>query len=164
MTVQDLLRHLPELSKADLEKIRQRIQLLTGGDGSKARTDLSDDWLLTGVSNELRRRGLLAGKVWSGMLPKSWEEKAAPVREYLLEGFNTRLNRTQRVAIAQLAAEKLIAHLEPWADRITPKLVLSTIDRVPAALEDSFPGYWAARSMHFCLLYKGSTTACHPRN
>lgn len=151
MTVQELLRRLPELSKADLEKVRHRVQVLAGSAGASPALK-EDDWLLQGMGNELRRRGLIAGKIWAGLLPKNWDEKSSSVREFLLKGVGSkRLNHTEKLALAQMATSRLIAHFEPWADRITPNLIINNIQRVPQALEESFPGYWASRMLGVCL-------------
>lgn len=152
MTVQELIQQLPKLSKAELEQVRHRIQLLgPRAFPAAAVREACDDWLLAGFANELRRRGILIGKVHKNLLPKAWETSSAAVREHLTRGFSGKLQRAELVVLAQLAAEQLINHLIKLDLRPSPKLVFSNVEKAPAALEAAFPGYWSARVLHLCL-------------
>lgn len=164
MTVQELLRRLPELSQADLEKVRHRVQLLAGSTKTQGPKSSTDDWLLGGFERELKRRGLIADKVWKGALPSNWAEKSEPVQTYLLKGSTKKLATAERISLGQMAAASLFDYFERYFIHVspTPRLLFHNVEKVPAALEASFPGYWAARTLDFCL--KGSTTSWSPKS
>lgn len=152
MTVQELLRCLPELSKTDLEKVRHRVQLLSGSSPTIANTrENQEDWLLMGFGHELRRRGLLAGKIWTNLLPKSWEEKSSPVREFLIKGTSQKLTTTERISLAQLSADSLAEYLTRASVTVSPKTLFNNVEKVPLALDHAFPGYWGAKKLGFCV-------------
>lgn len=158
MTVQELLRRLPELSKSDLEKVKHRVQLLSGGSANFAQSrENQEDWLLVGFGRELRRRGLLAGKVWNNLVPKSWNEKSSSVREFLIKGASHRLTTPERISLAQVSADSLAEYLTRASITVSPKTLFSNVDKVPVALDCSFPGYWGAKKLDFCF---GGTAAC----
>ena len=153
MTVQELLRTLPELSAVDLEKVRQRVQLLRGGVASQTSTaDLKgEDWLAEGFCTELKRRGLLAGGRHPRLFPTGWEKKAAGVREFLLKGVPTKISTTEKRTLGALAAFQLIEYFQDAGIKVTPKFLFANIEKVPAALEAAFPGYWQAQLFSFCI-------------
>jgi hypothetical protein len=152
MTIQELLRKLPELSQADLDKVQLRLQLLRGkGKSITASSRTGEDWLTDGFCGELRRRGLLVGRQHPGLFPKDWENRAAPVREYLLKGTPRKLNGAERLVLASIAAEQLIAYFERFNIKVSPKMLFTNVGKVPQAMEASFPGYWGSGVLHFCV-------------
>lgn len=157
MTIQELLRQLPTLSPADLDQVRQRVQLLKGSTSSPAAKKDENDWLERGFEAELQRQGLLAGHIWKNLFPKNWNEKSTAICGYLLKGVPYKLNYAQRTALARLSAELLIEYFRAANIKVSPKLLLSNIEKIPQAFEAAFPGYWAGRMVHFCL--RGSGTA-----
>lgn len=152
MTVQELLRKLPELSSADLEKVRLRVQLLSssGKSSTKPARD-ADDWLADGFCLELRRRGLLTSRPHSAIFPKAWAEKSTAVQEFLLKGFKKKLVTAEKLALAQLCASLLLDYLQRAGAPVGPKMLFANVDKVPQALEAAFPGYWASQVLHFCI-------------
>lgn len=153
MTVQELLRKLPELSTTDLEKVRRRLQLLRGSSAPSSATAKlkAEDWLVEGFCTELRRRGLFAGGRYPSLLPSNWSEKSEGVKTFLLKGFSNKINMTEKRALAALSASQLIDYFQRGGIKVTPKLLFANVEKIPEALEASFPGYWQAQAFSFCI-------------
>lgn len=145
-----VLKTLPKFKPAELEQIRQRISFLLG---TKPKSKDNQDWLLEGITIELRKRGLWAG----GMLPQrltptDYPAKAELVKQHLLRGIadpNPRL--IERMSLAGLAGAVLMDYLQKIRVPVTPKTVLINIEKVPVALEEAFPGYWSQKLLGFCI-------------
>ena len=138
-----ILKNLPSLTPEELEKVRQRISVLLGLAPEPFNTQ---DWLLTGVTEELRRRGLWMKSypIPSRLLPNKYTAKSKVLQEFLLEGLgNNKPQRTECLAIAIIATRCLTDWLERSKVPISPRTVLFNLDKIPTALEYSFPGYWA---------------------
>ena len=114
----------------------------------------SQDWLLLGLTGELRRRGLWARTcpLPAKLLPTDYAEKAEHVRQHLLKGYNSPNPRTvERMALGGLAGSVLADYLTKIRVPVTPKTVLINVEKVPVALEESFPGYWGQKLLGFCI-------------
>lgn len=145
-TVPEILLALPTLSKADLEKIKLRASLLIGSTPATPTAD-QELWLCTGFMHELKRRGL--GAFMVAGLPA---ERVRFIQDYLLQGFgDTQTKQVERLALAELAANALANYLAKGKVPISAKTLYANIDKVPQALEASFPGYWNARAFWVCL-------------
>lgn len=149
---QEVLRKLPKLSKAELVQVRQRVQLLVGtGEPSLDR----GDWLFEGIASACKKQGTLAhAKALEKLKPKNYAEVSASVRQYLCEGYGAAdpaIKTPLKLALAELTVDVLRDHLSWMSVPIGPKIVLTNLDKVPAAFEDAFPGYWASRKFALCV-------------
>src|ERR1035437_940639 len=101
-----VLKYLPKLGRPDLEKVRQRTVFLLGVAAPKGNHP-EQDWLLDGLTSELRRRGLWArtSTIPAKLLPDGFAEKSAVVRVYLLKGLAKPNPRpVERMSLGGLAA------------------------------------------------------------
>lgn len=151
--LQEIIRRLPKLAPKELEQVRQRIQLLGGASSSPKKAE-QQDWLLDGFASELNRRGLWARqlKLNNPIVPSNYPQKAEGVRAHLLEGFDKERPRmVELVALGQLGAQALVDHFIRIRVPVSPKILLNNVEKVPEALENSYPGYWRSRRLGFCL-------------
>ena len=109
--------------------------------------------MLDGITSELRRRGLWSrSPVPKKLLPEGFAEKSVVVREHLLKGLTKPNPRpAERMALGALAAAALADYLTKVQVPVGPKTLLNNIEKVPLALEESFPGYWAQKLLGFCV-------------
>jgi len=146
-----VLRLLPELSKKDREEVRKRLVFLgTRSAPVEEQQVEADDWLLLGFTEELRRRGLVTPRFHflPKMVPTSYPAKSADVRKYLLSGYSqAHPPRAELLALGRLAAHVLCSFLKKIKVPVGPKTVLEHTHQVPAAFEESFPGYWRSRAL-----------------
>jgi len=146
-----VLDNLPKLSNAELNSVRQRLSFLLGGEG-KAKP-VTNDWLLEGITSELRRRGLWmkAYPLPQKLMPDGYADKAAFVREYLIKGCGAdRLKSVELLVLGQVATGALADYLKRAKTPVSPKTLLSNVDKIPAALDAAFPGYWTAGALSVC--------------
>lgn len=154
MTIQELLKTLPALSASDLEKVRQRVAFLSKSSGASASTTNAkddDDWLTEGFTQELKRRGLISGRLPKVVFPSNWAEKSKATREFLLKGYTTSATHGEKLALAELSARYLLDYLERGGLKPSPRALLCNTDKVYRALEDAFPGYWRAQLFPYCI-------------
>ena len=140
----NILTQLPKLSPDELAKVQQRLLILLGSTPSPP-TD-SQDWLLLGATEELRRRGLWMNNypVPVRLLPDKFAVKSKALQEFLLKGLGKeKPQRAQCLSIAAIATRALTDWLERNKIPISPRTVLFNLDKIPTALEYAFPGYWA---------------------
>lgn len=138
-----VLKNLPNLTPEELEKVRQRLYALSGLSPEAPRTQ---DWLLVGATEELRRRGLWMKSypVPTRLLPDKFTAKSKALQEFLLKGLGKdKPQRAECLSIAIVATRSLTDWLERNKVPISPRTVLFNLDKIPTALEYSFPGYWA---------------------
>lgn len=149
--LQEVIRRLPHLSKSELGEVRKRLQVL--GVVDKAPGVDKDDWLLTGISEELRKRGVWAkGLTVPTEISKNYATKAKAVREHLLAGFAVPPARmAELMALGALAGQVLAQWLVRHKVPVRAKTMLDNVEKLPAALEDAFPNYWASRALGICL-------------
>src|ERR1035437_19351 len=147
-----VLKHLPKLGRPDLEKVRQRVVFLLGVAATKGNHP-EQDWLLDGITSELRRRGLWSSSpIPKKLLPEGYAAKSATVQEHLLKGLAKSNPRSvERMALGGLAATALADYLTKVKAPLGPKILLNNIEKVPLALEESFPGYCAQKLLGFCI-------------
>lgn len=146
----EVLRRLPKLSSSDLDQISSRISFLR--DTSVSASPAEYDWLMEGFMSELRRRGLWSGALAprKSVIPGSYAKASAEVRAYLLQNLKTvKLRPMELSALGTLAGSALVDYLTKARVPIGVKTLLLNADKVPAALENAFPGYWAAGLLAF---------------
>lgn len=149
--LKEVLRRLPKLTKAELAQVKVRATFLLGDASTEIAT--SQDWLLDGVTLELRRRGLWphSSALPKRFLPSNYAETASHVREHLLKGVGAaKLRPHEGMALGSVAAAALADYLVRGRIPVTSKTLLLNLDKIPVALEAAFPGYWAAALLGFC--------------
>jgi hypothetical protein len=148
--LKEVLKLLPKLNASELEIVRVRVAFLAG---TASTPNKENDWLLEGVTEELRRRGLWMRRyaVPAKLLPSGYQEKSRVVREHLLKGLGSRkLRPVDGLLLGRTAASVLADYLIHAKVPISPKTVLNNLDKIPVALEAAFPGYWASGMLGFC--------------
>jgi hypothetical protein len=148
VNLKDILAALPSLKPEELAQVQARLALLA------AKPKDGEDWLLQGISIELKRRGL-----WSGpstlprrMLPTGYAEKAEVTRAFLLKGLGKKAPRgVELIALGALAGAAIVELLTRRGIPVSPTSVLNALNRVGPALEEAFPGYWASAALGVCL-------------
>jgi hypothetical protein len=152
-----VLSQLTNFTTSELLEVKKRATFLLGVAAPTTKGDHPEqDWLLEGFTNELRRRGLWARSTFpSKLLPEGYAEKSAVVRAHLLKGLAKPNPRSvERMALGGLAAAALADYLTKVQVPLGPKTLLNNIEKVPLALEESFPGYWAQKLLGFCVKLK----------
>jgi hypothetical protein len=116
------------------------------------------DWLLSGVRDELCRRGLgcppLTRKFVNGLAPDA-QTQAAAVRDTMATSMQRRgrsLSTAQWLGLGRVCAKSLAKLIESWEVldkktqtrkpvRVSAQTMLLNIWKVPEALDAGFPGY-----------------------
>lgn len=147
--LETVLRELPHLKPEEIAKVRSRLG--AAASFSKAAPIEEIDYLFDGVQCELRRRGLLGRNAVlpRRVVPVGYEQAASEVRDHLGQSVGS-LSSLDRVALGQLAARELAAYLERGKIPISPKTLLTNIDKIPSAIDASFPGYLEAGVLSSC--------------
>lgn len=161
MTVTEILRQLPSLSTDELQSVKAKataaLSLSTGFTSRKeTKSETRDDYLLSGICYELRRRGLLASsRGFLGQdLPPKFKEASKVVRGYLERYLGT-ASSVELTALGHLVARALADKLEASKIPITPRTMLSNVEQIPTALDLSYPGYLKAGLLSFCWRQRG---------
>lgn len=150
--LQEVLRRLPGLTPAELEQVRVRVLFLVG---SKPAAPV-EDWLQSGILSELKRRGIWAQGHSIDSYVKGHAEASLAARQHILGGYRNRLpRRAELLALGQLAANALAEWLLRAKVPLGPKTMFNNLNKIPAALEDAFPGYWQAGMLGTCLEKRG---------
>lgn len=121
-----------------------------------AEPDSPVDWLLAGIEEELRRRGVLGR---SARLPvqricAKYEDLSRVARDTLAGALQHPQPR-DLAALGLLAAECLAAHLEDLGVPVGPRTMLQHAGDAPTAIDEFFPGYAACGMLGMCLGKKG---------
>lgn len=150
-----ILKHLPNLKAKELAQVKDRINFLLGISGEIPKPIyVGNDWLLEGLTVELRRRGLWLKSypLPAPLLPQDYPAKGEAVRQHLIKGIGqAKLVNGDTRALGVLGASVLMAYLTKIKVPVGPKTVLNNLDKIPLALEESFPGYWAGGMLKSCL-------------
>jgi hypothetical protein len=158
--LQQVLRLLPQLKPAELTEVRNRLQFL----GTPDETPGTDDWLTEGIVSELVRRGLLRKQqdgFWRRSAPKGYSANAEVQREFLIDASRKDLpgrvclplSIQEKYALGRVVGRALADYLAN-----TPgfglKVMLQNINKIPEALDASFPGYVAAGRLSLLIKVK----------
>lgn len=147
---------LPRLTQEELNQLRLRLNaFLTIENGAASTTAciVDDDWLLSGIVAELRRRALWSnGHFPARLLPSGWAQRSAAVRALLLGKVarQSSLRAAEKLALGQVAGRALAEYVSRGGVPLGPRILLSRVDQVPAAIESAFPGYLRAGLLPFC--------------
>lgn len=136
-----VLATLPRLSQTEITKVKAFLQL--GGE------EIEDDYLLNGIIEELKSRGLIAQSVRPSskhvkqQLPSNYRETSAEVRAVFDRYLPKNLRPVERLAFGKIVAETLADYMLSWSNPVQPSLktLASCIRHAPAALDSAFPDY-----------------------
>lgn len=154
-----LLRQLRELPPEQWNTIQARVTAFHKLGCTSSPTyalgrssDSDEDYLLTGIYIELRRRGLLGRN--ATIPPSAWPSKfkktSAEVRQNIQFHFDRQLSPVEQAALGRLCGQTLAAYLEKRGIPISPNSMLSSVGKIPLALDHAFPGYLASGLLAYC--------------
>ena len=123
----------------------------------------TSDWLLSGIRDEMNRRGLGCPPLTPKFVNKDALAQAAAVKEILTKSARRgggSLSTAQWLALGKVCAKALATLISNWKvqDETTQawkpvpfsvRMVLTNIAKVPEALEAGFPGYLESGLLHF---------------
>ena len=147
---------LPKLTKEEREQLRQRIQFLNNSSPTppvEPTNQISNDWLLTGIEEELRRRGVLGKNTHIAItrLNSNWPTISREAREAISNAIGKTPTRVAYNAVGVLAARSLALYLANAKVPVSPKTMVNNIDKVLIALDQQFPGYVEAGLLYCCI-------------
>lgn len=145
MKLEEILQTLPNLKQSELQVLRARVDFLLS-----LKSDDSADWLIIGILEELKRRGLSAGPDWRQHAPAGWTKNVEEVRNSLLSKLKKPLSTAEQYVLGRLAAKALADYLNPVV-ALSLKIMLQNIRNIPTALDASYPGYLEAGTLEFML-------------
>lgn len=135
---------LPQLTITQLKDLSNRCRALIGRETS------DNDWLLEGIIDELKLQAVPIppiSKIKASNVFPSYAEKSKAVRELLEQSPLTRLQKRQ---LAKICTKCLIDYLRSFSE-VSLATVMLYIDRMPVAIERSFPGYLASNLLMFII-------------
>lgn len=162
---QDILNALPFLDRSQLEQVKKRVNLnIQGKTGRTVNSLEGEDWLLEGIKAELKRRGIdqtpLPFVLKNNTAFKGFNTKSARVRE-LLEKAAPGLSLVERRYLGEVSVKELARYIETWQpkagqDKVAVSLysLLHHVDRIPEALNNSFPGYIEAQMLGIIITHQ----------
>lgn len=113
--------------------------------------ETNEDWLLEGVFAEIKSRGIPIPPMSKLRLDnsfKSYSQKSEVIRTLLeSQGDLTKLQKRQ---LAIICTKCLAAYLDNFTE-VSLHSVFTFVDRIPEALERSFPGYLSSHLLLFIL-------------
>ncbi len=151
---------LPKLSAQRIQDLRLLLDTYYAPEA--ATNHDASDWLLSGIQDEMRRRGLGCPPLTAKFVSKDVFAQAAAVKEILTKSARrsgSSLSTTQWLALGKVCAEALATLILSWKveDETTQewkpvpfsvRVMLNNIAKVPEALEADFPGYLEAGLLH----------------
>lgn len=149
-----VLLALPGLSAEELQIVRTR----AGASASLSRPAVrreeqpgGGDYILEGINQELKRRGLLCGgkHLPPQVIPASYAEAAEGVREHFAE-YLGKLPAREQAALGQLMANALARWLTKRGKPVAAWSLLAHVPQIPAAVDDAFPGYLQSGLLASC--------------
>jgi len=153
--IRTVLNLLPTLDRPALEKVKQRLDLLLGEAAPAPPVDAVDSWLLDAIENLLVARGMLkAGTlrlVVAGPKFDRARRMAQLQQDFLTEKFPVRLTRAQKDVLGYWAAVAMAALITEFNAPVAVRTMLVNLDKVPEAMECSFPGYLASQSRYLLI-------------
>lgn len=158
MSLQDLntvLSILPRLAVSELLKVKDKTNASLSlspptTTPNKLREMPVVDYVLEGITFELRRRGLLGrdARVPYNAIPRSYNMASQDIRWWVQDNLGL-LSAAEYVAVGQLLARCLAVYFEKQNQTISASLLCQNVSKIPQALEDSYPGYLKAGLLSF---------------
>jgi len=142
---------IPSMTKQQMTDLRRRLLFFMGNQKDSVP---DQDWLLQGIIEVLRERGI------GQMVPPNfriknvksfgeYETQADRVRE-LLSTAIPNMGLTEQLALGVLCARALATYLGKFTE-ISLHSMLFYVARVPEALDDSYPNYLASGTLAFII-------------
>lgn len=140
--LQTVLKLIPELKPAEQLEVLKRLEFLTSTVDKS--TKATDDWLEECICEVLTQAGLLRKNLdWRRFAPKGYRQTSQSIRQWLLQVVGRPLSLPEKYALGRVTAQALADYLHN-----TPgfglRVMLQGLNRVPEALDASYPGYVAA--------------------
>jgi hypothetical protein len=162
MTLDELLTALPSLSFEELEQVQKTTESLLSL-SKKPSQEENSDWLLAGILEVIQAKGLSytvpeffkikKDTAHGGFLPKS--RKIRTFLETELKNSSNKIpKRVDLYTFGHRCAGMLYDYLEP-SHEMSLDSMLRNVEKLPLAIEASFPGYLAAGLLR--MLLKRST-------
>lgn len=153
--LQTVLKLLPQLKPHEQIEVRKRLDFLTQSNPFQAKKkSVTEEWLETGITEELMRRGVSFNSNWKGRMPKGYWQESAAVCKFLTEAVNRSMSTAEKYALGKVAARALSDYLER-----TPgfgvRVMFQQINKIPQALDASYPGYVADGMLHMTIKARG---------
>lgn len=141
MSLQETLSGLLGLTQDELLEVQKHITLLL----PQAEHRQDDDWLLAGVIAVLKEKGLgdtipTYFKIKNQKSYHGYARKSERLRGMLLSKCGA-LRRTEHYALGHMAASLLFDYLAEESRALGLWGMLGSIDVLPQAIDDAFPGY-----------------------
>jgi hypothetical protein len=149
---EELIRKLPQLTKAQMTDLRRRLLFLI--DDKERGGVANEDWILHGVVTVLNERGTGHMVPANFRIKKSrsfagYETQADRVRT-LLSAAIPNMTVTDQRAIGVIAVRALADYISSWSE-ITFDTLLRNVAKIPEAIDAAFPGYLSAGMLGFVL-------------
>ena len=146
---------LLDLQPDELKQIRLRVTTLLSGKTAAVLSGkpVTQDWLLEGITLELRRRGLWSQKAKlpvKGLAP-NYLDAASLICEQLLKAMQGPMPATLQMQLGLLVARALADYLLLIHVPVGPKTMLQNVDKLLLAVDESYPGYVEAGILRLCL-------------
>lgn len=111
------------------------------------------DWILCGIEEELRSRGLLDRRARLGDSPHYVKRKAASgrVMASLERACGGKLSARERAALGRVVGECLASYVERLGLTVCGRTMLQHAPDAEVAVDASFPGYAASGMLRLCL-------------
>lgn len=144
---------LPQLTAKELEQVRLRLGYLTPAEERDAAPAHEEhDWLLRGIEEELRRRGVMgAARLAPERIVNGWKTTSTTTRRDLIAALGGRPDPRRLAALGSLVARTLADYLAAGGVPVSPKTLLANAGKALVALDGQFPGYAEAGLLGCCL-------------
>jgi hypothetical protein len=160
----DILESVPYLKRNELEELRLRVNFnLKAKSTSPVKEPIeSEDWILEGIKTEIERRGLMDKgmqfRIKNNTSFQGFQTKSQAVRELLAKAAPD-LTVIERRYLGEVAAKELARYIEGWNSEdyqvvISLHTLLRYVDRIPEAIEHSFPGYIASQMLGIIITHR----------
>jgi hypothetical protein len=153
---EQILRLIPTLSSDDLGPVQAALNLTRDTKEVPNQPDISSDWILGGIMTYLCKRGVLAEKGAYWKIKKSAQYKTYLHKLPGIMGYMTRIEQSlttvskHRTMLGYITAKALAQYLEGQGI-FCVSTMLSQIDKIPEAIEASYPNYVSSGMFGFIL-------------
>ncbi|MDE2426277.1 MAG: hypothetical protein KGO96_10275 [Elusimicrobia bacterium] len=163
----EVLKSLSSLRRSELEEVKKRATFLLQHSMSVVESVEEEDWLLYGIMEELKRRGLHSGgdfRIRHASSHAGFQSQSERVRALLLEAVPG-LSLSERRLLGMLAAESLATYISKWRPEpreVSRDNLLRYVGKVPEAIDSSFPDYLSAGMLASVLHHRASIEELNP--
>lgn len=151
MSLQDIQSSLLGLTRDELIELQKTIRLML----RRKETKDDEDWLLPSLLQEIKDRGLSFTipqyfKIKTDKSYRGYVSKSAKVRAALSKRLPN-LKLVEKYALAHLCATFLADYVEEIYGILNLDILLWNVEKIPEALDRSFPGYLQSGLLHVIL-------------